>query len=107
IMSPTSHCYFDYKQQEGDQEPGAWFAPVLDLETVYSYDPTPADLSLQEATHILGVQANVWTEKMPTFKQVEYMVFPRLCALAEVAWSSSQRDFKDFELRLEQHKLFL
>lgn len=107
IMSPTSHCYFDYKQVEGDHEPGAWFAPVLDLETVYSYDPTPADLSLEQATHILGVQANVWTEKMPTFKQVEYMTFPRLCALAEVGWSSSERDFADFSRRLEQHLRFL
>lgn len=107
VMSPTSHCYFDYKQVDEEEEPGAWFGPALDLETVYSYDPTPANLSLEEATHILGVQANVWTEKMPSFKQVEYMTFPRLCALAEVAWSSSERDFSDFQERLLVHERFL
>jgi hexosaminidase len=107
VMSPTTHCYLDYKQTPDEDEPGAWFAPDLSLETVYSYEPTPAELTEEQAAHVLGVQGNVWTEKMPTFKHVEYMVFPRLCALSEVAWSGPERDYKDFLLRLKEHQLVL
>lgn len=107
VMSPTSHCYFDYKQSPAEDEPGAWFAPALDLEKVYSYEPTPKELTEEQAAHILGVQANVWTEKMPHFQQVEYMTFPRLCALSEVAWSSGARNYDDFLRRLERHRRLL
>ncbi len=103
VMSPTSHCYLDYKQAEGDDEPGAWFAPALDLETTYSYEPTPVSLSPSGAEHILGVQGNIWTERMPTEAQVEYMAFPRLCALSEVGWASKARDFAEFQTRLFKH----
>jgi hexosaminidase len=107
VMSPTTHCYLDYKQTSQDAEPGAWFAPELTLETAYAYQPTPAVLSPTEAAHVLGVQGNIWTERMPTYKHVEYMTFPRLCALSEVAWSTSERDYGDFLLRLAGHKVVL
>jgi hexosaminidase len=107
VMTPTTHCYLDYKQSSGDDEPGAWFAPELSLETVYSYEPTPKELTAEQAKHVLGVQGNIWTEKMSTFKQVEYMAFPRLCALAEVAWSGPERDYDDFLARLKEYQRVL
>ena len=107
VMSPTSHCYLDYKQVPEDDEPGAWFAPALDLETVYGYEPTPSELTPEQAVHVLGVQANVWSERMPTGAHVEYMLFPRLCALSEVAWSGPERDFEDFTQRLSVHEKLL
>jgi hexosaminidase len=106
-MSPTTHCYLDYRQSVDEDEPGAWFAPHLDLETVYSYEPTPAELSEEQAAHVLGVQGNIWTEKISTFKHVEYMAFPRLCALSEVGWSGPERDFANFEARLTTHGALL
>jgi hexosaminidase len=107
VMTPTSHCYLDYKQTPEEDEPGAWFAPALSLEQVYSYEPTPGELSEEQAAHVLGVQGNIWTEKMPTFKQVEYMAFPRLCALSEVAWSGKERDYQGFLARLSDHQRLL
>lgn len=107
VMSPTSHCYLDYKQSSESEEPGAWFAPALSLEKVYGYEPIPRELSEREAEHVLGVQGNVWTERMPTIQQVEYMTFPRLCALAEVAWSAPERDYEEFLARLVLHERLL
>ncbi|MCH2108336.1 MAG: beta-N-acetylhexosaminidase [Polyangiaceae bacterium] len=103
VMSPTSHCYLDYKQSDDEDEPGAWFAPALPLEDVYAYEPTPKELSAREAEHILGVQGNIWTERMPTEAQVEFMAFPRLCAIAEVGWSSDEKNFADFQQRLKKY----
>lgn len=104
IMCPTSHCYFDYRQRDAEGERGPSWAPVLDLKKVYSFDPIPSELSSQEARHVLGVQGNVWTERIPGPKEVEYMAFPRACALAEVGWSAAdQRDWTDFSDRLRTH----
>jgi len=70
---------------------------LLPLEKVYSYNPTPAALTAEENKHILGAQANVWTEYMADTPQVEYMLFPRLFALAEVVWSPQVlRTYRDF-----------
>jgi hexosaminidase len=107
IMSPTTACYLDYKQAASEDEPGAPFARPLSLETVYGYEPVPGELSPSEATHVLGVQGNIWTERMPSEAHVEYMAFPRLCALSEVAWSAPERDFADFERRLVSHNALL
>lgn len=107
VMSPTTACYFDYKQAASDAEPGAPFAHPLPLETVYGYEPVPEELTAEEARRVLGVQANVWTERMPSEAYVEYMAFPRLCALSEVAWSSAERDFVDFERRLALQRALL
>jgi hexosaminidase len=103
VMTPTDTCYFDkYQSANHATEPYA-IGGYLPLSKVYSMEPIPAGLPLQFQSHILGVQANVWTEYMPSLRHVEYMVFPRLCALAEVAWSpANSRNWNDFMSRLEQ-----
>ena len=71
------------------------------MHQVYEFEPVPANLPEAFQHHILGAQANVWTEYMPSFKHVEYMVFPRLCALAEVVWSpKAARNWDDFSRRV-------
>lgn len=100
IMTPTSHCYFDYYQSDHPDEPLA-IGGFLPLEKVYNYEPIPEELTEEEAKYIIGTQANVWTEYMPDFKQVEYMIFPRMDAIAEVAWSQKKlRDFDGFIQRM-------
>ncbi|TET19155.1 MAG: beta-N-acetylhexosaminidase, partial [Candidatus Cloacimonadota bacterium] len=86
VMSPTSHCYFDYYQGEPENEPMA-IGGFLPLKKVYSFEPTPEELSSEEAEHILGAQANLWTEFIDTPEHAQYMTFPRIAAIAEVIWS--------------------
>ena len=102
VMTPTSHCYLDYYQsQDRSTEPRA-IGGYLPLSTVYSLDPIPARLTPEQQKHILGVQGNVWTEYIPNIRQVEYMAFPRLTALAEIGWSpKSAHNFDDFTRRLK------
>ncbi len=77
----------------------------LPLDTVYAFEPVPAALTAEQAAHILGTQGQIWTEYQRTPKNVEYMVFPRLLALAEVAWTPRElRDFADFQARLARHE---
>lgn len=103
IMTPTSHCYFDYYQAKPEGEPLA-IGGFLPLDTVYSFEPTPIDLSLEEQKHILGAQGNLWTEYIKTPEQLEYMAFPRAIALAEVVWSPKEkRNFASFKKRLKHH----
>jgi hexosaminidase len=107
VMSPGSHCYFDHYQGKKEQEPLAigGFTP---LEKVYSYEPTPDTLSTEEATYILGAQANVWTEYITSSAQVEYMAMPRMAALAEVVWSKKEdRNYEDFYRRMQLHRSLL
>jgi hexosaminidase len=103
IMTPTSHCYFDYYQGPRNLEPlaiGGW----LPLSKVYSFEPLPAELTEDEKVHILGAQANVWTEYISTADHVEYMIFPRMPAIAEVVWSSNNsRNWEDFSGRILNH----
>jgi hexosaminidase len=100
VMTPTSHCYFDYYQGRPDAEPLA-IGGFLPLSKVYSFEPTPAELGPDEARHILGAQANLWTEYVPTNFHAEYMAFPRLAAMAEVGWSAREaRNWKDFTARM-------
>ncbi len=101
IMSPTSHCYFDYYQGQVD-EPKA-IGGFLPLEKVYSFEPIPPELKPEEAAHVLGAQANLWTEYIKTPEHAEYMLFPRLLALAEVIWSPKKKDWADFQKRLVAH----
>ncbi|MGE3166321.1 MAG: beta-N-acetylhexosaminidase [Planctomycetota bacterium] len=102
VMSPTSHCYFDYKQVDSSEEPGAH--GVIPLATVYTFDPTPPELSVTEARHVLGGQGNVWTERMRSGAEVETMTIPRICALAETLWSPPEaRHYDDFRTRLTGH----
>lgn len=101
VMTPTEYCYLDYYQSEDIKNEPPAIGAFLPLEKAYAFDPVPHELSSIEATHILGLQGNLWTEFVPTPRQAEYMLFPRACALAEVAWSPiERRDFKEFKLRL-------
>ena len=101
VMSPLADCYFDhYQSLDHSKEPHA-IGGYLPLHQVYEFEPVPANLPEAFQHHILGAQANVWTEYMPSFKHVEYMVFPRLCALAEVVWSpKAARNWDDFSRRV-------
>ena len=100
IMTPTSHCYFDYYQADPEQEPLA-IGGLTPLDTVYGFEPIPEALSPGEAQHVLGAQGNVWTEYMATTDDVEYMAFPRMLALSEVVWSPRDaRNWNDFVRRL-------
>lgn len=104
IMCPSSHCYFDFRQSDQPGERGADWGPPVDLAKVYSYEPMPEELSEAEARHVLGAQANVWTERIHTPADVEYMVYPRACALAEVLWTNPpRRSWDDFQRRLPDH----
>ena len=103
ILSPTNYCYFDYYQTDDtDNEPLA-IGGYVPLEKVYSFNPIPKELTDDQQQHILGVQANLWTEYIPTYPQVEYMTVPRLAALAEVQWTDpDKKDYDDFAGRLIQ-----
>lgn len=103
IMSPSSHLYFDYYQvpfEDRQYEPDA-IGGVLLLETSYNYEPIPADFTAEQASHIIGVQGNCWTEYIPNFQQVQYMTLPRFGALSEVQWSAKEKkDWNSFFYRL-------
>ena len=100
IMTPDSYLYFDHYQGDRTREPLA-IGGMLPIEKVYSYNPVPAVLSDQEREHILGAQANLWTEYIADSRQAEYMLFPRLFALAELAWSPQvSRNYRDFLARV-------
>ena len=103
VMAPTTHTYLDYYQAEPSGEPLA-IGGFLPLEQVYAFDPVVPELNADEAKRVLGGQAQLWTEYMPNSDQVEYMAFPRLCALAETVWTSkSGQSFDDFRSRLTAH----
>jgi len=103
VMTPTTYCYFDYYQSPAESEPLA-IGGLLPLKKVYSYDPIPAVLNAEEKKHIIGVQANLWTEYIPTEEKLNYMMFPRACALAEIAWSPNEsKNYPDFARRLLPH----
>jgi hexosaminidase len=107
IMSPGGYCYFDAYQANPVTQPEA-IGGFLPLSKVYSYNPVPGALNHSEAKHILGVQANVWTEYIPTAEHLEYMIFPRLLALAETGWTKNEnKSWKSFEDRLQQQYLLL
>ncbi|WP_082886441.1 beta-N-acetylhexosaminidase [Flavisolibacter tropicus] len=101
IMTPNSPLYFDHYQGKASEEPLA-IGGYNTLEKVYAYNPTPKELSAEEGVYIKGVQANIWTEYIPTTQQVEYMLMPRLAALSEVAWTQpSQKSWDGFKQRME------
>lgn len=103
VMSPGSHCYFDHYQGEPKNEPIA-FGGYTTVEKVYSFNPTPKELSADEAKYILGAQANLWTEYIETPSHAEYMIFPRMLALSEVVWGTSNPEkYADFQNRMIQH----
>ena len=103
IMTPTNWCYFDAGQGPEAQE--SWrLGGEISLAKVYSYNPVPAALEKEHQHFIRGVQANVWTEYLRQPEKIEYMVFPRILAMAEVGWSAQEkREFSNFEQRLAAH----
>lgn len=104
VMSPGSHCYFDHYQSDRKSEPLA-IGGFTSLEKVYSFDPIPDNLSPQLNSFILGAQANLWTEYISDWSQVEYMILPRMIALSEVLWSDNNKDFPNFLERLVRFEL--
>ncbi len=101
IMTPTGYCYLDYYQSTNQAAEPKAIGNYLPLSKVYSFEPIPAKLEAQHRPRILGAQGNLWTEYIPNFKQAQYMIFPRLCALAEVNWSpAAARNWEDFNRRL-------
>ncbi|GAB2911544.1 beta-N-acetylhexosaminidase [Streptomyces heilongjiangensis] len=106
VMCPEQHVYLDHRQHDGPDEPVP-IGYVRTLEDVFRFEPVPPELTPEEARHVLGTQANVWTEVMEDPARVDYQVFPRLAAFAEVAWSRlpapAERDFADFERRMTSH----
>jgi hexosaminidase len=99
VMTPGNYCYFD--QAQTANEDSVTIGGYLPLEQVYKYDPIPAALNTEQAKHILGAQANVWTEYIGNVSKLEYSIFPRMAAMAEVLWTpKAKKSWKDFERRL-------
>lgn len=104
IMSPTTYVYFDYYQSEDRKNEPLAIGGYLPLSKVYEFEPVPHDIDKDKRHLILGGQANLWTEYIPTTKQAEYMLLPRVCALAEAVWSpKNKRDYSGFIDRLGDH----
>ena len=101
-MTPEQEVYLDYYQGDPATEP---WAPrgMNTLAGILDFEPVPAVLTAEQATHVLGTQANLWVEYIPTRKQLDYMLFPRLCAVSEVAWGSPVRSPAEFRRRLPEH----
>ncbi len=100
VMTPTQFCYFDYCQDTVG-EPDC-FGNYNPLENVYSFKPVTPELTVEESKHILGGQANIWTEFIDSPNKLEYMAFPRLCAMAEVLWTpEDKQNYQQFLKRLE------
>jgi hexosaminidase len=108
VMAPGSHTYLDHYQSLNTKAEPLAIGGYLPIDTVYAFEPVPASLTPAEATRILGTQAQLWTEYIRTPKELEYMAYPRMSALAEVGWTSvPRRDFADFMQRLGPHLLRL
>jgi hexosaminidase len=103
VMTPDQLTYLNYAQSKAATEPLS-IGGFIDLRKIYEYEPVPAALSSADARHVLGTQAQLWTEYIPTRELLDYMAFPRLAALAEVAWTAKdRRSFADFSSRLPTH----
>ncbi|MGW0088774.1 beta-N-acetylhexosaminidase [Streptomyces sp. NPDC003328] len=106
VMCPEQQVYLDHRQDAGADEPVP-IGYVRTLEDVYRFEPVPPQLTEEQARHVLGAQANVWTEVMEDQGRVDYQTFPRLAAFAEAVWSDlpapADRDFADFERRMTAH----
>ena len=95
--------YFDYYQTKDIANEPEAIGGYVPVETVYNYEPMPADLTPEEQKYIIGVQANLWTEYIPTYSQVEYMELPRMAALSEIQWTMPEKkNYEGFLKRLPQ-----
>ncbi|GAA1903510.1 beta-N-acetylhexosaminidase [Streptantibioticus ferralitis] len=106
VMCPEQQVYLDHRQHDGADEPVP-IGYVRTLEDVYRFEPVPPQLDDEQARHVIGTQANIWTETLDSVRAVDYLVFPRLAAFAEVAWSRlpapELRDYPDFAARMAGH----
>ena len=101
VMTPTTYCYFDYQQVKDTQFEPSRCGGFIPIEKVYSLDPAPDSLSVTAREHILGAQANLWTEYMTNEAMVEYQALPRMSALSEVQWTQpTRKDYESFKERL-------
>jgi hexosaminidase len=109
VMTPTASCYLDYRQAKtgepkaigGDKAPPA---NVVPLEKVYAFEPLSAEIPADKAKFVLGADGNLWSEYFPNYAHLQYMAYPRACAMAEVTWTEAkQKDMEDFLTRLETH----
>lgn len=99
ILSPAPTLYLDHKQGSGPQEPPGR-GSVVSLADIYAFDPAPAALTAEQRRHILGLQANLWTEHVRTEERAAWMLFPRASAVAEIGWSANKSSYADFLSRL-------
>jgi len=100
VMSPSKFCYLDHYQSTNHATEPRAIGSYLPLQTIYSFEPIPEKLAPESQSHVLGAQANLWTEYVPNFRHVEYMMFPRIPALSEVDWSPKDtRDWDNFQKR--------
>lgn len=101
VMSPTKYAYFDHYQSTNQTAEPKAIGGYLPLSRVYAFEPIPPKIPVEFQGQILGGQANLWTEYVPSFSRVQYMVFPRICALSEALWSpKAARNWDDFQQRL-------
>lgn len=108
IMSPNSHFYLDYYQENPLTAKHKAIGGYLPLKRVYAYEPVPDSFTDNQKAHIKGVQANLWTEYINTTEEAERMLFPRVLALAEIAWSPSEvKDWDSFRTRVNKHVAYL
>ncbi|NUP51672.1 MAG: family 20 glycosylhydrolase [Catenulispora sp.] len=103
LTSPYNRVYFDYRQSDDEGEPGAPWAAPTSLEHAYGFEPVPADMPKEHAAHVIGSEATLWSEYMPSPRIVDYQAFPRLAAFCETVWSAPERDFAEFRGRLVRH----
>jgi len=107
VMSPTSHTYFDHSPGTRPNDPRFdVIGGVLPIEKVYAFEPIPAKFTPEQQKLVLGCQGQLWSEYIYNGAKLEYMAFPRVCALAEVAWSDNtkkDRNWQEFEPRLQAH----
>jgi len=102
VFATSEYTYFDhYQSEDAFNEPLA-IGGFLPLEKVYAHEPIPAEIPEEKHYLVLGAQAQLWSEYIPTSKHMEYMAFPRLCALSEVVWTDAdKKDYADFKKRLD------
>ncbi len=101
IMTPNSHVYFDHYQTKNTQKEPLAIGGFSSVEKVYTFEPLPESLTEEQKKHIIGTQANLWTEYIPNFRHAEYMILPRMAALCEVQWTQpNKRNYPDFLNRL-------
>jgi hexosaminidase len=103
VTCPFTDLYLDFRQSGDPAEPVP-IGSVVSLESVYGFEPVPSELTEEESRHILGAQANLWTEHIDSARHLDYMAFPRLAAFAEVVWGPRRRDFAGFRRRLRSHE---